>query len=79
MIGKNSKTRERCVSVIDDKIGEVSESRGATEYRHTPAMVKAMDIAHSFKNGSVRFDPLGMWTGVPENGNEQPTQDADDL
>ena len=25
------------------------------------------------------FDPLGMYTGVPENPNEMPTQDADDL
>ena len=24
-------------------------------------------------------DPLGMWTGVPENPYEKPVQDADDL
>ena len=24
-------------------------------------------------------DPLGSWTGVPEDPYEQPTQDADDL
>ncbi|MDD6319598.1 MAG: hypothetical protein PUA63_01885 [Oscillospiraceae bacterium] len=24
-------------------------------------------------------DPLGSWTGVPENANEIPTQDQDDL
>lgn len=24
-------------------------------------------------------DPLGSWTGVPENPYEEPTQDADDL
>ena len=25
------------------------------------------------------IDPLGSWTGVPEDPYEQPTQDADDL
>ena len=44
-----------------------------------PAMAKAMNIAKSFHRGSSHFDPLGMWTGVPENSNDQPTQDADDL
>lgn len=26
-----------------------------------------------------RTDPLGMWTGVPEDPYEKPVQDADDL
>ncbi len=43
------------------------------------AMQKAMDIAESFRRGSPRFDPFGTWTGVPENGNDRPVQDADDL
>ena len=43
------------------------------------AMQKAMNIAESFRRGSAHFDPLGMWTGVPEDGDDQPTQDADDL
>ena len=28
---------------------------------------------------SEGHDPLGSWTGVPENANEIPTQDQDDL
>lgn len=28
---------------------------------------------------SVRTDPQGMYTGVPEDPNEKPVQDADDL
>lgn len=43
------------------------------------AMQKAMNIAESFRRGSAHFDPLGMWTGVPKDGDDQPTQDADDL
>lgn len=29
--------------------------------------------------GPAVTDPLGSWTGVPENPDEIPTQDADDL
>lgn len=28
---------------------------------------------------SVQTDPQGTWTGVPENPEEEPVQDADDL
>lgn len=80
MIGKkNNDMRKRSIDVIDDKTAESSDTEQVTDYPHTPAMVKAMDIARSFNAGSARFDPLGAWTGVPENGNEEPTQDADDL
>ena len=30
-------------------------------------------------DGTIKTDPLGMYTGVPENPYEQPIQDADDL
>ena len=29
--------------------------------------------------GPAHGDPLGSWTGVPADGDEDPTQDADDL
>ncbi len=28
---------------------------------------------------TISTDPLGMWTGVPEDPGEKPVQDADDL
>ncbi len=28
---------------------------------------------------SIDTDPLGMWTGVPDNPYEEPVQDVDDL
>ncbi len=34
-----------------------------------------LDLADS----SIKTDPLGMWTGVPDNPYEKPVQDADDL
>ena len=30
-------------------------------------------------DGTSPYDPLGMYTGVPENPLEKPVQDADDL
>jgi hypothetical protein len=27
----------------------------------------------------IETDPLGMWTGVPQDPNDEPVQDADDL
>ena len=30
-------------------------------------------------DGKSAYDPLGMYTGVPENEYEKPVQDADDL
>ncbi len=28
---------------------------------------------------TIITDPLGSWTGTPENPNEEPVQDVDDL
>lgn len=36
-------------------------------------------IDSSGYNGQSKSDPLGMYTGVPENPYEEPIQDADDL
>lgn len=46
---------------------------------------KPMEIEHETTHeqpsimADLSTDPLGMWTGVPLNPNEVPTQDADDL
>ena len=32
-----------------------------------------------FISEAIDTDPLGMYTGVPKNPNEEPVQDADDL
>ena len=70
MVGKNRKNNASDVEKVPFSEDGVINNR---------AMAKAMDIAGSFRRGNSRFDPLGSWTGVPKDGNEQPTQDADDL
>lgn len=67
MIGKNRKNE-----------APYTENESFNEENNS-AMQKAMSIAESFRRGSKHFDPLGMWTGVPKDGNDKPTQDADDL
>ena len=67
MIGKNGKNNV-----------PYTEGEDFTD-ENNRAMQKAMNIAESFRRGSSHFDPLGLWTGVPEDGNDRPTQDADDL
>lgn len=36
-------------------------------------------IDNSEYDGASKTDPLGMYTGVPENPYDEPVQDADDL
>lgn len=38
--------------------------------------IKRLQVKSAFKSS---FDPNGSYTGVPENENERPIQDADDL
>lgn len=33
----------------------------------------------TFSMKAAKTDPQGSWTGVPENAEEKPVQDADDL
>ena len=33
----------------------------------------------TFSMQATKTDPQGSWTGVPENPDEKPVQDADDL
>ena len=40
--------------------------------------IKEVVSVYSTKE-SKKADPLGSWTGTPENKNEKPVQDADDL
>ena len=38
------------------------------------------EIAREFvTRDSLKSDPLGSWTGTPQDPNDKPTQDADDL
>ena len=70
MIGKNKRDNNSNAENLPFSEDGVENNR---------AMAKAMNIAESFRRGNSRFDPLGSWTGVPTDGNDQPTQDADDL
>ncbi len=44
--------------------------------KKTDPMKKAMEVAMTKPTPT---DPYGMYTGVPENPQEKPIQDADDL
>ena len=44
----------------------------------SPAFDRKVDNAYGVL-GPAEEDPLGSWTGVPADGDEDPTQDADDL
>lgn len=44
------------------------------------AQNKAQQVADSYANKSqIKSDPMGSWTGKPENRADTPVQDADDL
>ncbi len=42
-------------------------------------MLEAMNAVSAFRNTGNATDPLGMWTGVPDENESRPVQDADDL
>ncbi len=42
-------------------------------------MRKNEDIPTSFLPGNIQSDVLGSYTGVPEDADNRPVQDADDL
>lgn len=42
-------------------------------------MLEAMNAIEAFHFNSSITDPLGMWTGAPEEKESRPVQDADDL
>ncbi len=37
------------------------------------------ELVDALSEGSAQYDPNGSWTGVPQDANEKPVQDADDL
>ncbi len=39
----------------------------------------ALSVVRADINTGIKTDPLGSWTGVPEDKNDRPIQDADDL
>ena len=44
------------------------------------AQKKAMEVVEAYcTKKAKKTDPQGSWTGQPENKNEVPVQDADDL
>lgn len=44
------------------------------------AQKKAMEVVQAYcGKKQKKVDPMGSWTGQPENKNEVPVQDADDL
>ena len=45
----------------------------------TPARNAGLTGSVSGSDSDIVTDPLGSWTGVPENPYERPIQDADDL
>lgn len=40
---------------------------------------KLTDMQSKSTDPTINTDPLGMWTGVPDDPREKPVQDADDL
>lgn len=36
-------------------------------------------LSYFIEKSSINTDPLGSWTGTPDNPNEEPVQDVDDL
>ena len=51
--------------------------RGTFEDSRQKRVQKKVDPL--LKEGSMKTDPLGSWTGLPRDRNDEPTQDADDL
>ncbi len=43
------------------------------------SMSCAINAVNAFNSVGKETDPLGMWTGNPNENNERPVQDADDL
>lgn len=72
-MSKNDKNRKKEVpelNVTEYAVPNVSEF---------PAN-KVMDLPLALTQmQNQATDPLGMWTGVPEDPNEKPVQDQDDL
>ena len=48
------------------------------EFEHNPFIPVGRDF-NRFAHEQVKFDPFGSYTGRPQDRNEIPVQDADDL
>lgn len=62
-MNKNKSTNEK---MADNKKGK------------TPMDIALYVVRRNINTG-INTDPLGSWTGVPEDENDTPVQDADDL
>ena len=48
--------------------------------KESKAQRKAQQVVDAYVGVSqLKADPMGSWTGKPQNANEVPVQDADDL
>lgn len=55
------------------------KKKQSKQNKQTPQKA-AMDTANAFVNAnSLRYDPLGSYTGTSDSRDEIPEQDADDL
>lgn len=63
---------------------EITASRIANPYSVEPElsvspMQEAINAVNAFRGTGEATDPLGMWTGHPDERESRPVQDADDL
>lgn len=42
-------------------------------------MSEAINAVNAFRGTGEKTDPFGMWTGLPDETESRPVQDADDL
>ena len=61
-----------------EKNNNNTENKKADKKSRSPMEV-ALGVVRRDINTGISTDPLGSWTGVPEDENDTPVQDADDL
>ena len=59
--------------------GIVNPVLRSAQERYTPADAPQFFFFFFDENLASHYDPLGSWTGVPDQADEMPTQDQDDL
>ena len=61
-----------------DKKKNKKETKTENKKGRTPMEV-ALSVVRRDIDTEINTDPFGSWTGVPEDENDTPVQDADDL
>ncbi|MBE7027334.1 MAG: hypothetical protein E7410_07245 [Ruminococcaceae bacterium] len=57
-----------------------NKNNNINNVKESKAQKKAQQVVDAYVDKSqLKSDPMGSWTGKPQNSNEVPVQDADDL